>query len=91
MDSKSEDGRRDEAPETRSVSVSAFSSTGWTTPTNLISRRESKKAEIVAALSERLKEKLSVENDPERGNRDKAITILTKVWVTVPKGPRNAT
>ena len=41
--------------------------------------------EIVAALSERLKKKLSVGNEPERGNRDKAITILTKVWVTVPK------
>ncbi len=41
--------------------------------------------EIVAALSERLREKLSVGNDPERGNRDKAISILTKVWVTVPK------
>ena len=42
------------------------------------------RAEIVAALSERLKEKLSIGNDPARGNRDKAITILTKVWVTVP-------
>ena len=42
--------------------------------------------EIVAALGERLKEKLSVGNQPERGNRDKAITILTKVWVTVPEG-----
>ena len=41
--------------------------------------------EIVAALGDRLKEKLSVGNQPERGNRDKAITILTKVWVTVPK------
>lgn len=41
--------------------------------------------EIVAALGERLKEKLSVGNQPERGNRDKAITILTKVWVTAPK------
>ena len=41
--------------------------------------------EIVAALSERLKEKLSVGNQPERGNRDKTITILTKVWVTVPR------
>lgn len=40
--------------------------------------------EIVAALDERLKEKLSVGNQPERGNRDKAITILSKVWVTVP-------
>ena len=41
--------------------------------------------EIVAALSQRLKEKLSVGNQPERGNRDKAITILTKVWVTAPR------
>ena len=41
--------------------------------------------EIVAALSGRLEEKLSVGNRPKRGNRDKAITILTKVWVTVPR------
>ena len=41
--------------------------------------------EIVAALTERLREKLSVGNDPERGNRDKAVTILTKVWVAVPR------
>ena len=43
------------------------------------------RAEIVAALGERLQEKLSVGSEPERGNRDKAITILTKVWVTVPE------
>ena len=41
--------------------------------------------DIVAALSERLKEKLSVGSQPKRGSRDKAITILTKVWVTVPR------
>lgn len=40
--------------------------------------------EIVAALKEHLRDRLSVGNDPKRGNRDKAITILTKVWVTVP-------
>ena len=40
--------------------------------------------EIIVALDERLRETLSVGNDPERGNRDKAITILLKVWVTVP-------
>ena len=40
--------------------------------------------EIVAALKEHLWDRLSVGNDPKRGNRDKAITILTKVWVTVP-------
>ena len=41
--------------------------------------------EIVAALQDRLKEKLSSGNRPVRGNRDKAISILTKVWVTVPR------
>ncbi len=44
--------------------------------------------EIVAALSDRLREKLSVGNEPARGTRDKAITILTKVWVTVPNEHR---
>ena len=44
--------------------------------------------EIVSALGERLRNTLSVGNDPERGNRNKAITILTKVWVTVPKEHR---
>ena len=43
------------------------------------------RGEIVDALGERLRDTLSVGNDPERGNRDKAITILTKVWVTVPQ------
>lgn len=41
--------------------------------------------EIVVALRERLKEKLSVGNQPVRANRDKATSILTKIWVTVPK------
>lgn len=39
---------------------------------------------IVSELNELLREKLSVGNEPERGNRHKAITILTKVWVAVP-------
>ena len=46
------------------------------------------RSEIVAALSDRLRNELSVGNDPERGTRDKAITILTKVWVTVPRERR---
>ena len=41
--------------------------------------------EIVTALSDRLKEKLSVGNEPERGNRNKTITILTRIWVSVPR------
>ena len=40
--------------------------------------------EIVTVLGDRLRETLSVGNNPERGNRDKAITILTKIWVPVP-------
>ncbi len=42
------------------------------------------KAEIAAELNERLREKLSVGNEPRRGTRHKATTILTKVWVNVP-------
>ena len=51
--------------------------------TNLVLAGNSRD-EIVAALRERLRDRLSVGRDPERGNREKAITILTKVWVTVP-------
>lgn len=40
--------------------------------------------DITAALDDRLREKLSVGQNPERGNRAKAITILTKVWVSPP-------
>ena len=40
--------------------------------------------EIVSALGDRLRAALSVGNNPKRGNRDKAITILTKIWVAVP-------
>ena len=46
------------------------------------------KDDIAAALRERLREALSVGNDPKRGTREKAVTILTKVWVTVPEGLR---
>ena len=40
--------------------------------------------DVVAALRDRLRDRLSVGGDPARGNREKAITILTKVWVAVP-------
>ena len=40
--------------------------------------------EIVTALGDRLRGALSVGNNPQRGTRDKAITILTKTWVAVP-------
>ena len=41
--------------------------------------------EIVAALRERLRERFSLGGDRVSGNRDKAVAILTRVWVTVPE------
>ena len=57
---------------------------GWLEYTTNLVFAGCSRDEIVAALGEQLKDRLSVGNDPKRGNRDKAITILTKVWVTVP-------
>jgi hypothetical protein len=44
------------------------------------------KAEIEVALQEYLNDKLSIGGQSKRGNREKAITILSKIWVTVPVG-----
>ena len=41
--------------------------------------------EIVAALRERLRERFSLGGERVSGNRDKAVAILTRVWVTVPE------
>lgn len=41
---------------------------------------------IQAALQELLRDRLSVGGTAERGNREKAISILLKIWVTVPSG-----
>jgi len=41
--------------------------------------------QIETALEERLRDKLSVGGTAPRGNREKAITILLKIWVAVPK------
>ncbi|MEW6574006.1 MAG: hypothetical protein AB1374_10295 [Bacillota bacterium] len=40
--------------------------------------------EIQGALQELLKDRLSVGGTAERGNREKAITILLKIWVSPP-------
>lgn len=40
---------------------------------------------IVAALQDHLKDQLSVGGSAERGNREKAITILLRVWVRGPQ------
>jgi len=57
----------------------------WLEYTANLALAGSSRDETDAALGERLREALSIGNDPKRGNRDKAITILTKVWVTVPQ------
>jgi hypothetical protein len=45
-----------------------------------------KRSEIQSALQEMLQGRLSVSGTAERGNREKAISILLKIWVTVPSG-----
>jgi hypothetical protein len=44
-----------------------------------------KREEIQTALQDLLRDQLSVGGTTERGNREKAISILLKIWVTVPK------
>ncbi|MBN1136465.1 MAG: hypothetical protein JXM73_07760 [Anaerolineae bacterium] len=44
------------------------------------------RVQIEAALQEHLRDRLSVGGDAERGTREKAITILLKIWVSVPEG-----
>lgn len=46
------------------------------------------KEQIEKALQAMLHDQLSVGGKAKRGNREKAITILMKIWVTVPKGLR---
>ena len=44
------------------------------------------KAEVNDSLQELLKDKVSVGGQAIRGNREKIITILMKIWITVPRG-----
>jgi len=44
------------------------------------------KESVYRALQELLQSQLSVNGKARRGNREKAITILMKVWITVPDG-----
>jgi hypothetical protein len=43
------------------------------------------RGQIQTALQEILRDQLSVGGTAERGNREKAITILLRIWVSVPK------
>ena len=56
----------------------------WLEYTTNLALAGNSREDIVAALRERLRDRLSVGGNPARGNREKAVTILTKVWVTVP-------
>jgi hypothetical protein len=42
-------------------------------------------AEIKVALTDLLKDQLSINGTAERGSREKTVTILLKTWVTVPR------
>ena len=44
------------------------------------------KAEVNDSLQELLKDNVSVGSQAIRGNREKIITILMKIWITVPRG-----
>ena len=56
----------------------------WLEYTANLALAGSRRDEVVSALNERLRGKLSVGNEPRRGSRHKTVTILTKVWVGVP-------
>ncbi len=58
----------------------------WLDRTMELSLTGRTKEEIIAALQDLLCNRLSVGGTAERGNREKAITILMKIWVTVPQG-----
>ena len=45
------------------------------------------RGEIQTALQEMLQGRLAIGGSAERGNREKAISILLKIWVTVPHEP----
>ena len=56
----------------------------WLEYTSSLIQEGYTKTAINEALQERLKDKVSVGGNAIRGNREKAITILFKVWLSVP-------
>jgi hypothetical protein len=58
----------------------------WLERTASLLLRGHRRGEIQAALHEMLQGRLSAGGTAERGNREKAISILLKIWVTVPSG-----
>jgi len=56
----------------------------WLEQTADLVRAGNDKVTINDALQELLKDKVSIGGEAERGNREKIITILLKMWLTVP-------
>jgi hypothetical protein len=57
----------------------------WLEHTAALVLAEQTREQIEAALQEFLHDKLSVGGTAQRGNREKAITILLRIWVSVPR------
>lgn len=57
---------------------------GWLEETSALLLAGGSRTEIQARLKELLRDQLSVGSNPARGNRDKAVTILLKIWVSPP-------
>jgi hypothetical protein len=58
---------------------------GWLERTASLLFMRHTRDETQTALQELLRDQLSVGGTAERGNREKAISILLKIWVTVPR------
>lgn len=56
----------------------------WLEKTARLFLAENTREEVEKELQDFLEDKLSIGSNPERGAREKAITILLKIWVSVP-------
>ena len=61
----------------------------WLSHTANLAMAGQTKEEIEQSLQELLREQLSIGGAAKRGTREKAITILMKIWVTVPENLRD--
>lgn len=61
----------------------------WLERTSSLVLAGSTREEILAALRGLLSDQISIGGDAERSNREKAITILLRIWATVPDGLRS--
>ncbi len=57
----------------------------WLERTAALALAGAQRAEVEATLQQLLREQISVGGQAQRGNREKAITILLRIWVTVPE------